>query len=176
MNTHTPQRGFTIFIAMLIAAFALAIGLAIYDLAVRELLLSGIQTQSQYAIYAADSGAECALYWDSHFSTTTTNGSAFATSSSDTEIAVQGQVLCNSQDIVAGGLASNSMPWTITSSSNSATTTFWFSLGQIASNPCASVTVAKYGTPSRTTITSFGYNTCIQNVSNKVERELEVNY
>ena len=61
------MKGFTIFFAMLVGALALSIGLAIYDLTVRELDLSATATQSQYAIYAADSGAECALYWDNKY-------------------------------------------------------------------------------------------------------------
>ncbi len=69
---------------MLVGGLALAIGLAIYDLTVRELDLSATATQSQYAIYAADAGAECALYWD--FKCTASNcgaGSAFASSTSN---------------------------------------------------------------------------------------------
>ena len=49
---------------MLVGSLALAVGLAIYDLTIRELDLSAVATQSQYAVYAADTGAECALYWD----------------------------------------------------------------------------------------------------------------
>src|SRR3989339_699999 len=67
------HRGFTIFFATLVASLALAIGLGIYDVVVRQLSLSTTVSQSQYAIYAADSGAECALYWDSKY-----NGSSSA--------------------------------------------------------------------------------------------------
>lgn len=63
MTTRHP-RGFTIFFAVLVGSLALAIGLSIYELLVRELELSQVATQSQFAIYAADTGAECALYWD----------------------------------------------------------------------------------------------------------------
>lgn len=58
------KRGFTIFFAVLVGSLALAIGFSIYELLIRELALSQTATQSQYAIYAADAGAECALYWD----------------------------------------------------------------------------------------------------------------
>lgn len=68
------QAGFTIFFATLVASLALAIGLAIYDITVRQLSLSTTVTQSQYAIFAADSGIECALYWDSKYQG---GGSAF---------------------------------------------------------------------------------------------------
>jgi hypothetical protein len=72
------KRGFTIFFAMLVSTLALSVGLAIFDLTIRELDLSATATQSQFAIYAADTGADCALYWD--FKYTDEDGSAFGTS------------------------------------------------------------------------------------------------
>ncbi|HVY72678.1 MAG TPA: hypothetical protein VG984_01315 [Candidatus Paceibacterota bacterium] len=71
---RTPPKGFTIFFATLVASLALAIGLAIYDITVRQLSLSTTVVQSHYAIFAADSGVECALYWDAKYGG---GGSAF---------------------------------------------------------------------------------------------------
>ncbi len=59
------QRGFTLLLAALIASIVLALGTSIFQLAQKELILSSIGRDSQYAFYAADTGAECALYWDS---------------------------------------------------------------------------------------------------------------
>jgi|GEM_PF-394079 len=64
MEQNKTKRGFTIFFAVLVGSLALAIGLSIYELLIRELELAQVATQSQFAIYAADAGAECALYWD----------------------------------------------------------------------------------------------------------------
>ena len=173
---HTYTRGFTIFFASLVAALALAVGVAIYDITVRELALSVIETQSQEAIYAADSGTECALYWDTKVSTSTnTTGSAFATSSTDTEIAKSGQALCNGQDIVAGS-APLSVPWSIVSNGSAATTTFEISLGKYQSSPCVLVTVAKSGNPSATAINAYSHNPCNPNDPNQLERQLQVTY
>jgi hypothetical protein len=93
MTTPRP-RGFTIFFAVLVGSLALSIGLSIYELLIRELELSQVATQSQFAIYAADAGAECALYWDTLCTNTgigcictdksggtCVRGTAFATSS-----------------------------------------------------------------------------------------------
>lgn len=85
-------RGFTVFFAVLVGSLALSIGLSVYEILVRELELSQVATQSQFAIYAADAGAECALYWDTLCTQAgclcadgnvgaCTRGSAFATSS-----------------------------------------------------------------------------------------------
>src|SRR3989344_881292 len=59
----TSSRGFTILFAVLIGSILLAVGIAIFDITVRELRLSSIARESQIAVYNADSGAECALYW-----------------------------------------------------------------------------------------------------------------
>lgn len=68
MSTPNAQRGFTILFAVLIASILLAIGIAIFDITVRELRLSSVARESQFAIYAAETGVECALYWDSKYS------------------------------------------------------------------------------------------------------------
>src|SRR6185503_12307738 len=49
----------------------------IFSIAQKELILSSVGRDSQYAFYAADTAAECALYWDmrhSYFATTTPAG------------------------------------------------------------------------------------------------------
>lgn len=144
---------------MLVGALALGIGLAIYDLTARELDLSATATQSQYAIYAADSGAECALYWDNKYGG---SGSAFGTSSQG----VWGSgVACNGQTV--------SSSWTIESAASAATTTFTLTLAPQPS--CATITVAKSGNPPQTTITSYGHNTCALGTV-RLERALEVRY
>lgn len=161
--------GFTIFFALLVGSLALAVGMAIYDLAVREIDLSSTATQSQYAVYAADTGAECALYWDFKCSLgpCTTNGaggSAFATSSS--MVVPASGVICGGQDIASS--------WTPNQASNAATTTFTISFATQAY--CAIVTVAKFGLPTQTTVTSRGYNTCVSGGPTRVERAFQVNY
>ena len=52
-------------------------------MAVRQVLLSGTGRDSQYAFYAANTGIECAMYWDLQASST--DSFVFATSS-DTSI------------------------------------------------------------------------------------------
>ena len=101
-------RGFTIFFAVLVASLSLAIGLAIYELLVRELDLSQTARESQYAIYAADTGAECALYWDNKAPLLNGATSVFATSSDagNSNPPANG-VLCNGQDIAAAAVAAS---------------------------------------------------------------------
>src|SRR3989338_4737276 len=62
---HVPsQRGFTLLFAALAGSLLFSVGIAVANIAVRELALSSAGRESQFAFYAADSGAECALYWD----------------------------------------------------------------------------------------------------------------
>ena len=158
---------------MLVGGLALSIGLAIYDLTVRELDLSGTATQSQYAIYAADTGAECALYWDlkctlSRCTSGAAAGSAFATSTQS--VTPVSDVLCNGIDVAAA-------PWTVASVLTAATTTF--SITFLPQPYCASVTVAKSGIPTQTTITSKGYNASCPPAAagaSRLERVLQVTY
>lgn len=155
---------------MLVGSLALSVGLAIYDITIRELDLSSTATQSQYAIYAADTGAECALYWDFKctLSPCTTGGnakSAFATSSQS--VTPLSGVLCSGQDVAAA-------PWGLATTLNSATTTFTVSF---APQPyCATVTIAKSGSPIQTTVVSHGFNTCVSGSITRLERVLQVTY
>ncbi|MDE2071542.1 MAG: hypothetical protein KGI70_02290 [Patescibacteria group bacterium] len=164
-------RGFTLFFAMLIASLAIAIGVAIYDLTVRELDLSATASQSQYAIYAADTGAECAIYWDLKYPGL--GSTAFATSS--TSRPPQSGVTCNGTDIAAAGVGAGT--WPIPGGTpTAATSSFVLSIpsgnGQTY---CAVVTVAKVGNPALTRIISQGYNTCTEG-GVRLERSLQVNY
>ena len=168
-RTRSP-RGFTIFFATLVTSLALAIGLVIFDLTIRELDLSATATQSQFAIYAADTGAECALYWNSHYgalNSEDTDGSAFSTTTLGADAAGAGEgVVCAGKDIASD--------WTFSTDATGATTTFSLTLGTGSGVPCVTVEVAKRGVPSRTTIISHGHNTC-RTGSTQLERALQVN-
>ena len=170
------NRGYTIFFATLVSSLALAIGLAIYDLTVRTLSLSGVTAQSQYAIYAADTGAECALYLDSKY---TGSGVVFATSSGS--VAAGGAAYCNGIDIRTAAAPTS---FAVVSGATYATTTFTMPFpSQIYNSasvaPCAKVEVGKLTISGRvyTTILSHGYNnSCGAPGSNRVERILKVYY
>lgn len=68
-TTHTAFRtqqsqGFVILFTVLIVSITLAIALGIASVSFREVLLSTTAKDAQYSFFAADTGAECALYWD----------------------------------------------------------------------------------------------------------------
>lgn len=165
--------GFSLFISVVVAAVLLIISVAVTDLATKETVFSSFGKESQYAIFAADAGVECALFWDNKFN-------SFATSSSGSPINCGNYSLSNLATIngtstptrIGGGGDAN------------ATSTFGFSLGFGANqtNACAIVTVNKrYSGPSGTgdivtRIFSRGYNTCDTSNPRRVERGIEVQY
>ncbi|HEY4522329.1 MAG TPA: hypothetical protein VJH91_01680 [Candidatus Paceibacterota bacterium] len=61
------KRGFTLLLAALVATIVLALASSIFTIAQKQLILSSIGRDSQFAFYAADTGAECALYYDMRF-------------------------------------------------------------------------------------------------------------
>lgn len=191
------NKGFTIFFAMLVGSLALAVGLAIYDLTVREIDLSAAASQSQYAIYAADTGVECALYWDSKYAPPVGGSpSTFGTSSASTwgtggncngtNIAVSGPPAIDlSRYAAANDPLSNcldSAHWCMAKAAAAATTTFSVNIpNNDAIRPqtyCAVVQVGKATIAGvlHTIVISRGYNNCNLSGAARLERTLRVTY
>lgn len=162
--THTKtlhSRGFTLLYSVLISSILLAIGIAIFEITVRELRLSSIVRESQYAFYAADSGIECALYWDVQ----ATSSRIFYPGGPQT-------ITCDGQTIANVGGAAYGTPMTFTAAIPNA-------------NRCVSITVTKTALdvgpnpPVRTVVDSRGYNVpcaTLATDSRAVERTLRVAY
>lgn len=166
------EKGFTLLLAALFASIALLLGSSIYSIVSKELTLSSIGQDSQYAFYAADTAAECALYWDSR---TDEHPNTFATSS-----ASQGTASAITCDTV-------SAPLTIASSNaNAATTTLEINslfMTNGAGGYCADVTVSKTqtGTSSaeHTLITANGYSVscaAIGTAPDALQRTVQLQY
>ena len=58
------RRGFALLFAIIASSVLLSIGLGIWNIAFKELLISSYGRESQIAFYVADSAIECALYHD----------------------------------------------------------------------------------------------------------------
>lgn len=143
------SAGFAILYSVLVSSIILTIGLAIFNLTIKELLFSSLGRESQFAFYAADTGAECALYWDFV-------GDAFATSSSSS-------IECANTIIPDMGGNGYGVPSV-------------FTLNLAPEPYCAIVSVTKVESPSKTKIESRGYNTCNENNPRRVERAIRVTY
>ncbi|MFC1720714.1 hypothetical protein ACFL0K_00440 [Patescibacteria group bacterium] len=173
-NKSNTSLGFVLPFAVLISGILLSIGLGIFSITIKELTISSSGRESQFAFYAADTGGECALFWDIRHAGF--DGSVFATSSDSVLLPNGSGVNCNNEDItiVANGWDPAS-GWDVSGQTATAATTIFdmaFSNGS-----CATVYVFKDSEAAYTTrIDSHGFNTCDQNNTRRVERGLRIRY
>ena len=149
------NKGFTLFIAMIVMATLLLIVSGVISLAVKQTQISSSEAESQHAFYAADTGLECALYWDVQ---NPTGVSAFATTTTST-------IFCNKD------VSNPTNQWVV----GGVTTSTISRINFLPDPYCTIVTVvkAKNGT---TKIESLGYNTCDPANQRRVERAVRATY
>ena|SRR3989344_4786511 len=170
LKIENSKKGFSIFIAVIVTGVLLIISFSVSNLSKSEVFFATTNRDSQYALFAADAGVECALYWDSKV-----EPSAFATSSASTISCSSssmsgGQAIAGTTTLSRIGGGGNGNPMSV----------FGFSLNS-AQNPvtsCVIVTVNKFYTGSNLTthIFSRGYNNCTIGDTRRVERGIEVRY
>ncbi len=155
------NRGFVILFAVTISAILLSIALGVATIALKEVKFSTSARDTNDAFFAADTAAECALFYDK------STGSAFPLNGNVTAIN------CSSST------------FTPTSSVDANTTTYDFvvvGLGSLGQS-CAKVHISKDKTvvPPTTTIISTGYSvhdagdtSCLSSNTDRVEREIKI--
>ncbi|MDO8424022.1 MAG: pilus assembly PilX N-terminal domain-containing protein [bacterium] len=149
------NQGFTLFLTLIVTGTLLLISTAIVTLSVKQSSISISGRDSQNAFYAADTGMECALYWDVK---NPSGVSAFSTSTAST-------IFCNKD-------ANNpSNEWAVGGSYTSVINRINF----LPDPYCAIVTVTK-GVAGGTEIESLGYNNCSSENARRVERAVRANY
>lgn len=157
---QNSRRGYTLLFSVLIISLMLSIGISVFNISLKEFRLSVAGRESQFAFFAADSGAECALFWDFQ-------ESAFSTSSPAATIDCFGgpPIVVTSTQIPANPPAGTGV----------FTREFKVDLAP----ECVTVIVTKwyptYGN-IRTELESFGQNTCDLSAPQRVERALRVRY
>jgi len=153
---NSKNRGVTLLIAITITASLILVSVGMVNLALRKAFLVSASRDSQFAFYAADTGIECAIYWDVK---NPSGYSAFATSTTST-------IFCN-QDALN---SNNPIPAIVGGPSSPS-----FVLTFLPDPYCARVTVTKFDNGT-TRIESRGYNTCDATSPNRVERAVRVTY
>lgn len=170
----TEKRGFALLFSVLVSSILLTIGLGIFSITYKELLLSSSDRESQIAFYAADTGTECALYWDIQHPDTLHSVFGLVLSPATTSPPnASNPIVCGNQDIITNG------HWNPGGATAPIVTTFRIEdIG--GTGACADVTVTKdydSGRGVRTTqIDSRGFNTCDMNAPRRAERGLRVEY
>lgn len=155
ISHNMKNKGFTLFVSIAVMGTLLVISTGIVNLALKQSLISASGRESQHAFYAADTGIECALYWDVKNSS---GQSAFATTTGTT-------INCNKD------AANQSNEWVVGGNTVSTINRINF----LPDPYCAIVTVTK-NTNSTTAIESKGYNTCDSSNPRRVERAVRATY
>lgn len=157
------EKGFVALFTVLIVSVILAMAIGIASISLKEIVLSSSASEGSKAFYAADSGIECALYYDRVNPVT---GSFF-----------DGNFRCNG-NIPAGPFAGSSM----SDPEGESPETYIFEISFGAQNElCADITVKRQVT------TGLGYTTLIESKGanlpcdddtnpKKVERSIRVTY
>ncbi len=182
---RAANSGFTLLLAALVSSIVLAVGAAIFGIAQKQVLLSAIGRDSQFAFYAADTAAECALYWDfrcNYFASSTDLINASCNNPNPT---------CDTKLLAAEGrpTAPPYYPYTMTSQKMDL-----FEDATISGNLCAQVSVTKCqgtfnadgvcvtGAPTdsiRTIIRADGYSTNCASIltsARALQRSVELHY
>ncbi|MCR4280788.1 MAG: hypothetical protein NUV88_00425 [Candidatus Kaiserbacteria bacterium] len=158
-NACRSNRGFTLLLAALVSSITLAIGVSIFEITQKQVILSSLGRDSQFAFYAADTGAECALYWD-------VKHAAFSTTTPITPITCASTVNGEPNIAVTHG-SLNSYPITFTLAD--------FTIGTY----CARVKVTKNEANPKTVIHSDGYSTDCESIATNpraLQRSVEIKY
>lgn len=156
MIKSQTQSGFTLFIALVVTGTLLLIASGIINLVVKQSVIATFGRESQHAFYAADSGIECALYWD--IKNPSGSQSAFATTTGTL-------INCNKDS------NNPDNQWVVGGSAVSVINAITF----LPDPYCAKVTVTK-NINGTTRVESLGYNTCDTSSARRVERAVRATY
>jgi hypothetical protein len=148
------SRGFALLLSVILTGVSLAIGLALLDVAYKQVLISVTSKQSALAFYNADSSIECALYYDQ-------KSDAFNYSSP----APSASILCGGIGILNYGTVPNG---------STRTTTFYTQCP--SGNKLGYVTVVKNNFTNTTDIYASGYSSCSDTDPRRIERALKAHY
>lgn len=179
LSAIRSQKGFTLLLAALVASIALALGSSIFSIVSKEIELASTGQDSQYAFYAADTAAECALYWDTR---SDEHPNTFATSSGDTSSTLKN----NSNQ--GNTVTCDSVPATsvqVVANATAATTTFEIDslFKDVSGGYCADVSLAKsldtQTGAENTLIIANGYNvscSAVETAPYALQRSVELQY
>ena len=131
MKMNINNRGYALLFALVVVAILLVVALAVSRVSFQEVRISDTAQDSQKALNATNSGAECAMYFDRRVESVFGN---------DTEITCSNEGSSMIEELSPG---------------------VYFFVAHFADGQCAHVTVDKSGMlENRTVIESRGYNIC----------------
>lgn len=181
------DRGVAVLFAVLVAVLMVSIASTMTSIAMRQTILSNTGRDSQYAIFAANTALECALYWDLinyndprvKFASSTNKifpNITFLRQNRPADLETK-DIECNNQNIIEGDGFDPPQKWKTNVGQQ---TTFYIKLTPEGTSGeyCASATVKKgeLNGVATTVIEARGYNTCDLDSPRAIERGLELSY
>lgn len=160
---HKNKRGFALLISVIVAGIILSVSISVVNNALKEVILASTARQSLVSFYFADSAAECFLYWDN----------------------IRGNPAIESVFTHSGQAPFECAGWTLTTDNDILDGHdlffFWYmqspSTEESQKDPCTYVVKRLPNIAgATTTIRSWGFNTCDNNNSRRVDRALEIEY
>lgn len=157
LGTVLPDSGFTLIISVLISSILLSIGLAMFNISLKESVLTSTGQESQASFFAADSGMECVRYWDRPTIINIFDAELVANSIQCGNMAGYSDVTIDGS-ACAGGVCTHNLT---------------LKVGLLAEE-CAEITIVKDSVTPETIVESRGYNTCDTNHPRRTERGIRV--
>lgn len=171
---QSKKDGMTLLLAVMVLSIVLAVALTLLTVIVKQLNISTTGRDSVNAVYAADTGIECALLWDIRGHEAAYYGARVFPTSTDPVIPANSSINCLGVDVTRAA-----SPWRVIQAATAATTTF--ELDFPSTDACTIVEVAKFDVAGveNTTIFSRGYNVPCASTTTfpwAVERAIKVQY
>jgi Tfp pilus assembly protein PilX len=169
------NKGFTLLFATVVVSLMLSIGLAIANITLTQLVLSSAGRESQFAFYNADTGVECAIYYEYNVPGNEEGAPFFANHNSVIETLPNNTIDCAGREITIGS-------GNVTRSGATTTTTFYINPPDddcVVGEPTFEVQVHKSEFSEYATnvfIEARGYNTCDASNPRRFERGLYVTF
>lgn len=174
---YKKEDGFTLVLSIFLSTIVLTITLSMMQLLYKQLTLSTADRESQIAFFAADTGMECAYYWD--FRADLNGSTTQSIFQSINPLAVPLGTLspsCGGQNIYTqqGPTGETAFDRTRTTANEDITVFFMTNINN--TQACSYVTVKKNKNTATTSIESHGQNRCITGDLRRVERAIQFRY
>jgi Tfp pilus assembly protein PilX len=177
IKNQKNNSGFTLVLSIFLSAIVLTITLSMMNVLYKQLTLSTADRESQIAFFAADTGMECAYYWDfrADLSGSTTQSIFGNVNTLTTPIATIAPT-CAGQNIYTqtGPGGETAFDPTGTNASEYVRTFYINNLN--GTQACTFVTVRKNITTATTSIEAHGQNRCVVGDLRRVERAIQFRY
>ncbi len=170
---NTNKEGFTLVLALFLSTIVLTITLSMMQILYKQLTLSTADRESQIAFFAADSGMECAYYWD--FRADLLGSTTQSLFQSVTPLATLAPS-CGGQNIFTTPGPTSEPAFSTTTSTLAEDITTFYMTNINGTQACTYVIVRKNKSTATTTIESHGQNRCILGDPRRVERAIQFRY